>query len=534
MSTESQIELEQLSKFAAIASSKVYTSHADLDPKDHPMQEMLDWCEKQGDIVVMRSGLILSSNPSSRSVQNCKIVMGGKGLRAGKVVPTTSALVRLLLAGAKDEEADKHLDPTSDPQSVSLQQQRLRMLVAEGIREQISDIHLEVREDATYVRFRRHGELYLHTEWPARVGREVSAVAFNRETDHAITHFNPLVPQNASMPLHIEDMDIRLRLASLPAHGGFDVVMRILTTGHEQSMTLDELGYTADQIKLIHRATQMPYGTVLVAGPTGSGKTTTLAACMQMISDDRKIYTIEDPVEKLISNATQVPVNTEKEDRDFAGLGRAALRMDPDVIVLGELRDEDTARVMMRASITGHLVFSTIHTNNATAIVTRLVDMGISQNLLGDPNVLVCLICQRLLPKLCLECAVPVTQSAAHQPNLQRWAEVFGDKLSQVHVRGKHCKLCNHTGISGRTVVAEVIWIDEQSRYFIQKCDILGWEKYLKEQGWSGYPDQVLRLVSEGVCDPVDAEKLIGDLSALQTHKMIYGTTAKMAKEYSE
>src|SRR6185312_6501192 len=171
----------------------------------------------------------------------------------------------------------------------------------------------------------------------------------------------------------------------------------------------------------IQRAVNMPHGAVLIAGPTGSGKTTTLASCMNMIRPDRKIYTIEDPVEKLITNASQIPVNTEKEDRDFASMGRASLRMDPDVIALGELRDEDTARVLVRAAITGHLVFSTIHTHTATAIVTRLMDMGISPVLLSDPSVLVCLICQRLAPTLCKRCMAPITSSAAHQAYLARW-----------------------------------------------------------------------------------------------------------------
>ncbi len=509
-----QTELEQLQRYAAIANQhKVFTAQADLEAQDGPMPEMLDWCEKQGDIVVMKSGLLLSSNPISRTVQNCKIVMTGKGLSVKKVIPATSALIRLLLASAKEDEDQFEEGFLNDADTISLQQQRLRMLVSEAVREHVSDIHIEVRQEVALVKFRQHGELKLHTEWSARVGREVSAVAFNHETDHAITHFNPSIPQNASMPLYVDGLDVRLRLASLPAHGGFDVVMRVLTTGHEQNHTLADLGYARDQVELIKKAVAMPHGAVLVAGPTGSGKTTTLAACMKMVPPEKKIYTIEDPVEKLISNATQVPVNTEKEDRDFANMGRSALRMDPDVIVLGELRDEETAHVMIRAAITGHLVFSTIHTNNATAIITRLVDMGISPVLLGDPHVLNCLVCQRLIPKLCEHCAMPIAESAAHQHALQRWLPMLGEHSEKVRVRGKNCSYCKGSGISGRTVIAEIIWIDERSRYFIQKCDIIGWEKYLKEQGWMTYQERALALVCAGVCDPFDAERTVGDLT---------------------
>lgn len=512
---DNQTELEQLQRYAAIANQhKVFTTQTDLDPEDRPMPEMLDWCEKQGDLVVMKSGLLLSSNPAARNVQNCKIVMISKGLPVKKIVPATSTLIRLLLASAKEEEEQLEEDFLADPDAISLQQQRLRMLVSEAIREHVSDIHIEVRQEVARVKFRQHGELRLHTEWAARVGREVAAVAFNHETDHAITHFNPSVPQNASMPLHVDGLDVRLRLASLPAHGGFDVVMRVLTTGREQNHTLADLGYAKDQVALIQKSTAMPHGAVLIAGPTGSGKTTTLATCMKMVTSERKIYTIEDPVEKLISNATQVPVNTEKEDRDFANMGRSALRMDPDVIVLGELRDEETARVMIRAAITGHLVFSTIHTNNATAIITRLVDMGISPVLLGDPNVLNSLICQRLLPKLCQHCAVPLTNSPLHQAYLARWQSIIGENIEQIRIRGgKNCSYCKGTGISGRTVIAEIIWIDEQSRRFIQQCDIIGWEKYLKEQGWMSYQERALALVCAGICDPLDAERTVGDLN---------------------
>ncbi len=160
------------------------------------------------------------------------------------------------------------------------------------------------------------------------------------------------------------------------------MVMRILASGEGRTKTLEELGYTQTQVDIIKMALKLPFGAIIVAGPTGSGKTTTLAACMEMVEDTAKLYSIEDPVEKVVEAATQVPVNTDKEDRGFASMGRAALRMDPDVIILGEMRDEDTAHVMVRASITGHLVLTTVHTNRATAIITRLVDMGVFAGLI--------------------------------------------------------------------------------------------------------------------------------------------------------
>jgi type II secretory ATPase GspE/PulE/Tfp pilus assembly ATPase PilB-like protein len=190
--------------------------------------------------------------------------------------------------------------------------------------------------------------------------------------------------------------------------------------------------------------------------------------------------------------------------------------MDPDVIILGEMRDEDTANVMVRASITGHLVLTTLHTNRATAIITRLVDMGISPVLLSDSSVLRCLICQRLIPKVCKHCAIPLRQSTKHQPFIAAWESVLGPTvIDNALARGPGCPSCNRTGVSGRTVVAEVIWVDENGRQFIQKCDTLNWEKYLKENKWVDFHGRAIELIRDGIVDPFDAEKVVGPINPL-------------------
>lgn len=500
-------EQQLLQEYATVANSKILASQADLNPKDRALPDMLEWCRQQKNIVVLQSGMILCSKPSSRTVQNCKIVMLNKGLIPGIVHPATSELVAILLANADEVKKDKNILI-----KVSTQQQRLRMLVKEALAVEASDIHIEVRKDIARIRFRKHGELFLHAEWMPKLAREVVSVAFNKETDHAITHFNPLIPQNASMPLVIDNREVRLRLASLPAHQGFDVVLRILTVADEQLLSLESLGYHPQQIALLKKAIDMPYGAVIMSGPTGSGKTTTLSSCMQLVDGQRKVYTIEDPVEKLVNGVTQIPVNTEHYDRSFASMTRTVLRMDPDVIVLGEMRDEDTAQVMIRAAITGHLVFSTVHTNTAPEIVTRLVDLGISSSLLASSNLLVCLISQRLAPVLCQHCAQPALQSEQLRQLHTYWQQMFGDSISNIKVRGHNCEHCNGLGISGRTVVAEIIWVDEPGRQFIQQRNVLEWRQYLKENGWKTYRDQLLDLVKAGRCDPFDAEKMVGRL----------------------
>lgn len=500
-----------LDQYANATKTKVVTSPSDIDPKDKGMLEMLLWCKEQRTIVVLRSGTILSSEPTSRAVQNCKSLMLSKGIHPGTVFAATQAVIQLILASG-----ERTLESSSKETNVEFsdQQKHLRDLVMEAVKQDVSDIHIQVRQVNAIIRMRQHGELRVYAEWSEKLGREIASVAFNKETDHATSHFNPLIPQDASMPLVIEGKDIRLRLASVPAHGGFDMVMRILATGEEKSKTLEQLGYTEGQTELIKMAMRLPFGAIIVAGPTGSGKTTTLASCMEMVDPASKLYSIEDPVEKVVEDATQVPVNTEKADRSFAMMGRAALRMDPDVIILGEMRDEDTANVMVRASITGHLVLTTLHTNRATAIVTRLVDMGITPDLLCDSSVLRCLVCQRLVAKVCPKCCVPLRESPKHQEFIPAWESVIGSEiLDKAKARGKGCHACHNTTVGGRVVVAEVIWVDEEGRSYIQKCDTLNWEKYLLENGWQDFRARAIGLIEAGICDPFDAEKVVGPIN---------------------
>ncbi|EKD72772.1 MAG: type II secretion system protein E [uncultured bacterium] len=510
---ETKDQMVLLEQFAAATFTKVITSPGDLDTKDRVMDEMLSWCKEQETLVVLKSATILSCDPTSRTVQNCKSLMLSKGIHPGQVYATTPSFVKLLLAsGQEDSALKKHKGETSA--TFSDQQRHLRDLVMEAVQQNVSDIHIQVRQTYTKIRMRQHGELRMYAEWSEKLGRELASVAFNKETDHATSHFNPLVPQDASMPLKIGGRDIRLRLASVPAHGGFDMVMRILATGEEGVKTLEELGYTTKQVEIIKMALKLPFGAIIVAGPTGSGKTTTLAACMEMVETTQKLYSIEDPVEKVVEEATQVPVNTEKEDRSFASMGRAALRMDPDVIILGEMRDEDTAHVMIRASITGHLVLTTLHTNRATAIITRLVDMGISPVMLSDSSVLRCLLCQRLVPVVCPHCAIPLRTSPKHQPFIPDWEAVLGKEvIDRARARGPGCPKCYSTAVGGRTVVAEVIWVDEEGRQYIQKSDTLNWEKYLLENGWINFQQRAIELITEGRCDPFDAEKVVGPIN---------------------
>src|SRR3990167_9266110 len=186
-----------LDQYAAATKTKVITSPADLDTKDKVMDEMLTWCKEQSNIVVLKSAVILSSDPTSRTVQNCKSLMLSKGIHPGQVYAATKSLIGLMLASGQEDEIVKKQkgEMTS---AFSDQQRHLRDLVYEAVLQGVSDIHIQVRNGYSKIRMRQHGELRLYAEWSEKLGREIASVAFNKETDHATSHFNPLVPQDAS------------------------------------------------------------------------------------------------------------------------------------------------------------------------------------------------------------------------------------------------------------------------------------------------------------------------------------------------
>lgn len=511
-------QMDSLQSYADFVQAKVLQHQSDLATSDRAHPQMLVWCREQGHCVVLENLTILTSRPTTRLVQNCKIVMQRMGLEPGPVLPAVDNLIDTLLENA-EEALGEGLPGVS---TISSQQQRLRRLVKEAIELDATDIHIELREEHADIKFRKHGELFLHARWLPKLAQEIASVAFNKETDHASSHFNPLVPQNAAMPLVIDGRPIRLRLASLPAHGGYDVVMRLLPVADKATPSLAELGYQPRQIKTLKAIISQPAGAVIVSGPTGSGKTTTLASCMGHVNRNRKIITIEDPVEKIIPHATQVPVNSEHEDRGFASMTRTVLRMDPNVVVLGEMRDAQTASLMVRAALTGHLVFSTVHTNTALDIVPRLVDLGVSQTLLAGQSVLLALVSQRLAPLLCEKCAIPLKKSITHLPHFIRWSKLQSARLDQWRARGSdpQCEACHGLGINDRTVVAEIVTIDEQSRDYIAAGEWKAWREYLRSFGWLSFSDHLKELVVQGRVDPLDAERISGyvpDLAELNT-----------------
>jgi len=329
----------------------------------------------------------------------------------------------------------------------------INTLLFQAVREHASDIHIECFEKEVLVRFRKDGILHDVTKVPKTVQSSViSRVKIMSELDIAERR----KPQDGSIRLKIGGRDIDVRVSTVPTSWGESVVMRLLYRS-SVLMSFEQLGLEGTKLETVESLIKRPHGIILVTGPTGSGKTTSLYAALQRINlPDKKIITIEDPVEYQIQGINQIQVNT-KVELTFANGLRSILRQDPDVILVGEIRDRETADISMNASLTGHLVFSTLHTNDSVSAVTRLADMGVESFLIA--STLSAVIAQRLVRILCVQCReqyVPIDEELG-RIGLAREACPEGKIY-----RAKGCQECMETGFSGRIAIFEILLIDDE------------------------------------------------------------------------
>lgn len=517
---------EQTEVFPRAATAAVLGELRDLGG-DTVHLGLVGWCVEQGgEICVLTSGRVLVSKPEMRRFSNLKQLIEhrfardfGQGLRQ---MLAKQGLISQLLEGGKAEHVlGKEV---VGGEELSKARQHLRTIVAAAIEKKASDIHFEIRHTEAKIKFRRFGALQEHETWSANQARMIAAAAFNFDTDQSDGHLQPSRPQDASMSIDVtvggRQRSVRLRVGTGPVavpgvtsldQAPFDMVLRILEQGDSSKVTtLDQLGYLLHHRRLIERAIARPHGMILVCGPTGSGKTTTLASCISMVAKEKKIYTIEDPVEKVLANASQMPVEDSKEDTKFAGLVKATMRMDPDVLMVGEVRDAETSDNMVRAAITGHLVLSTLHVSGVTKVVPRLENLGIQREMLANPDVLELMVYQRLVPLMCEHCKVPFrmeSYSDEEQHLARQLVEVIGGLKGAYMKRQGGCAKCDGWGIAGRSVIAEVLPVDDRGREFIQKGDMLGWERDLIARGWQTIADHAIHLVHKGVVDLFDAHE---------------------------
>ena len=328
-------------------------------------------------------------------------------------------------------------------------------LIAEGVRQGASDIHIEPGEECLRVRLRVDGLLRTAAQLPPRLAPLlVSRVKVMARLDIAERR----LPQDGRISVRLGNRALDVRVSCLPARGGERVVLRLLDK-QAGILQLDQLGLSPTVDARLRAALAQPNGIILVTGPTGSGKTTTLYAALAALNDgQRNLLTVEDPVEYAIDGVGQTQVNA-KVGMSFAAGLRAILRQDPDVVMVGEIRDAETTQIAIQASLTGHLVLSTVHTNHAIGAITRLRDMGSEAFLLASCVRLV--LAQRLVRRLCPHCAVP---GQADDPLARR---LFAGQAVPAHRIGRGCAACQHTGYSGRLALHEALSVDEGLRRLI-------------------------------------------------------------------
>lgn len=318
-------------------------------------------------------------------------------------------------------------------------------LITEAIAKKASDIHIEPYEKALRIRYRLDGVLReMHSPAASMVRPLVSRLKIMADLDIA----EKRRPQDGRIRVKEGGRAIDIRVSTLPTDFGEKIVLRILDKSSLQ-LDLARLGFEEKDLKAFQRAIKLPFGMILVTGPTGSGKTTTLYAALNYINKPEiNITTIEDPIEYNLQGINQTHVRPEI-GLDFAGALRSILRQDPNVIMVGEIRDAETAEIAIRAALTGHLVFSTLHTNDAASAVTRLIDMGVEPFLVASS--LKMILAQRLLRKLCPKCAIRTELTDEQREELGVKGEGSG------FLRGRGCLECNDAGYAGRTAVYEIL-----------------------------------------------------------------------------
>ncbi len=361
--------------------------------------------------------------------------------------------------GTKEEEGPKGLsisldDAVNDVPVVKF----VNLVLMQAVQDRASDIHFEPFEDEFKIRYRVDGALYEMAPPPKHLATPVTS---RLKIMANLNISERRLPQDGRISTVISGKQVDLRLSTLPTAFGESVVLRVLDRGAVQ-LDLKTLGLPKDGYDFIIETINQPNGIFTVTGPTGCGKTTTLYSCLRHINQiDTKLLTIEDPVEFDIEGIMQVQVN-ESAGMTFGKALRAFLRQDPDIIMLGEIRDLETAQIAVQASLTGHLVLSTLHTNDASGAVTRMVDMGVEPFLIS--STLLAVLAQRLVRRICTSCRTPFEPSESQLQNMSLSAHDIGDK---VFYYGRGCPNCNDTGYKGRKGIYELLAVSDAIRNLI-------------------------------------------------------------------
>ncbi|MGK7891952.1 MAG: GspE/PulE family protein [Leptolyngbyaceae cyanobacterium] len=438
---------------------------------------------------------------------------GDRTLTEIKIIPISeksyASWFRLYHTDGSQLSTDKLINPLTgetDPEDISEvtemylsqaadQISRIKTIIGGALRNRASDIHLEPAKEGLRVRYRIDGILRDITTLPPEVSRR-AVVAIKVMADMDIAESR--CPQDARIGERYSsgkglDINLDMRVSTLPCVGGEKVVIRLLP--QENPFTsIQELGFTSNTLEIYQGWLQQPQGMIIFTGPTGSGKTSTLYTSLQSVSTEFvNVVTVEDPVEYVLSRITQTQVH-EAAGMTFAAGLRAILRQDPDIIMVGEVRDHETAETAVRAALTGHLVLTTLHTNDAVSAIPRLKDIGPDPSLLSDA--LLGIVAQRLVRKVCPHCAEPHEPTPADLKLLQI---SYDEANPSAWRRGKGCAKCFGSGYLGREAVIELLNVDDMVRQIIYEGTLTQLHHYLQSAGFESFRKAAIAKVTAGI-----------------------------------
>lgn len=408
----------------------------------------------------------------------------------------SAEMIREILADADGQQRSMEVHGVDANYGESLAKQTLIDIVTEALELGATDIHLRLAGKDARIAYRIDGLLCFQGVRSRVFVTEVVAAALNTQSDDCFDVFDERQITAASITLNLPAPygQVRIRSQKSPCRDGFTVTLRLQRSFQLQLPSLAELGFAPPHISLLGDLMQQSIGLILISGPTGHGKTTTLAAMNTLVPNTRKVISLEDPIEIIQPTIEQKFVANTAEGDTFSSMLKVVLREDPDLVEVSEIRDIQTAKSAVSAALTGHLVASTIHANDAIGIIPRLLDIGLSARQLSQPGLIAGLIAQRLLPKLCCHC---------------RQQSVFIEfgTLWEKHTDG--CEHCNYRGVVGRVVVSEIILPSIDSGVFIREQDFAGWRKQLQARGWLSLAAAAEVLVKQGIVALSDARKNI-------------------------
>jgi len=400
---------------------------------------------------------------------------------------------------------EEAIEDIGDVEEIAGQSPVIRLvnyIIFNAVKEGASDIHIEPAERCLRVRYRIDGRLYKSLEVPQHL---LSAVNSRIKIMASLDISERRLPQDGRVHVALEGRKIDLRVSTFPSARGEKTVIRVLDT-RTVALNLEDLGFAADVLKAFRVGIQAPNGIVLATGPTGSGKSTTLYAALNAVASmENNVCTVEDPIEYHLPLINQFQVQ-EKIGLTFPRALRTLLRQDPDIIMVGEIRDEETARTAIQAALTGHLVFSTLHTNNACSAITRLINMGVESYLIGAALNMV--LAQRLVRRICPKCR----QSYEPPRTVRRALDSMGYNLPDYY-KGVGCKSCRNTGFKGRIGVHELLDVTDELRDVIATNPTTGnIQRIAEANGMITLRHDGFRKVREGITTIEEILHIVGDL----------------------